>query len=112
MVVVAEGDVLVADEVHCVEGDGEGHVFKADAASALMVRASDIGERPLEAARLSPRGGGWAPSGLGLTLVQSRQARPEEAQGASWGTTKEGTLTMSPRWRRAPSSRAAATRTR
>ena len=42
----------------------------------------------LEAASSSPRGGGWAPSGwVSLSeyrAAQSRQARPEEAQGASW----------------------------
>ena len=51
-----------------------------------------------EAARWSPRGGGGAPSGWAspweCRADQSRQARPEEAQGASWGTAKEGTLTM------------------
>ena len=42
----------------------------------------------LEAASSSPRGGGWAPSGWAslseYRAAQSRQARPEEAQGASW----------------------------
>ena len=52
----------------------------------------------LEAARLAPRGGGGAPSGRAslweCRAAQSRQARPEEPQGASWGTAKEGTLTV------------------
>ena len=54
----------------------------------------------LEAASSSTRGSGWAPSGLASSwecrAVQSRQARPEEAQGASWGPAKGGTLTMLP----------------
>ena len=48
----------------------------------------------LEAARLLPRGGGGAPSGWAslweCRAAQSRQARPEEAQGASWGAAKGG----------------------
>ena len=42
-------------------------------AAAYMVKGGEIGKSPLEAARSSPRGGGWAPSGWtpsgwGLTL--------------------------------------------
>ena len=52
----------------------------------------------LEAARSSPRGGGGAPSGGAspweCRAARSRQARPEEAQGASWGTAKGGTFTL------------------
>ena len=36
--------------------------------TTCLVKGRQVGERPLEAARLSPRGGGEAPSGLGLTL--------------------------------------------
>ena len=47
---------------------------------------------------MSPRGGGGAPSGWAslweYRAAQSRQARAEEAQGASWGTAKAGTLTV------------------
>ena len=49
----------------------------------------------MEAARSSSRGGGWAHSGSVFSwecrAAQSRQARPEEAQGPSWGPTKGGT---------------------
>ena len=52
----------------------------------------------LEAARLAPRGGGGAPSGRASPrechAAWRRLARPEEAQGASLGTVKEGTLAM------------------
>ena len=45
---------------------------------------------------MSPRGGGGAPSGWAslweCRAAQSRQARAEEAQGASWGTAKGGGL--------------------
>ena len=59
------------------------------------------GARPLEshAARSSPRGGGWAPGGLGLCpgsaeLHLGRQARAEAPQESSWGAAKGGrTLT-------------------
>ena len=50
-----------------------------------------------QAAPAWSKAGGWAvrraasPSTRGS---QSRQARPEEAQESSWGTAKEGTLTM------------------
>ena len=61
-----------------------------------MVGRSEIGD--LEAASSSTRGGGWAPSGWTslweYRAAQSRQACPEEAQGASWGAAKRGTLTM------------------
>ena len=54
----------------------------------------------MEAARLRPRGGGGAPSGWAslweYRAAQSRQARAEEAQGASWGAAKGDTLTMLP----------------
>ena len=57
-----------------------------------------IGERPLKAARFSLRGGDGAPSGWAslweCRAAQGRQARPEEAQGASWGAAKAGTLPM------------------
>eukprot|EP00964_Phaeocystis_antarctica_P096583 scaffold62868_cov28-Phaeocystis_antarctica.AAC.1 len=52
----------------------------------------------LEAASSSNRGSGWAPRGPASSwecrAAQSRQARPEEAQEASWGAAKRGTLTM------------------
>ena len=43
---------------------------------------------------MSPRGSGWAPRGCTSLWVyraaRSRQARPEKARGASWGTAKGG----------------------
>ena len=49
----------------------------------------EIGERPLEAARSSPRGGGGAPSGWAslweCRAARGRQARAEEAQGGEPG---------------------------
>eukprot|EP00964_Phaeocystis_antarctica_P002620 scaffold1371_cov55-Phaeocystis_antarctica.AAC.4 len=46
----------------------------------------------LEAARSSPRGGGWALSGPAFSwecrAARSRQARSEEAQEPSWGTAR------------------------
>ena len=49
---------------------------------------------------MSPGGGGWGPSGWAspweCQAAQSRQARPEGAQEASWSTAKGGTLTMPP----------------
>eukprot|EP00964_Phaeocystis_antarctica_P153047 scaffold121129_cov33-Phaeocystis_antarctica.AAC.1 len=48
----------------------------------------------LEAARSSTRGSGWALSGSASSwecrAAQSRQARPKEAQGPSWGAAKGG----------------------
>ena len=48
-------------------------------------RSKAVKSATLEAARLSPRGGGGAPSGRAspweCRAAQSRQARPEEAQG-------------------------------
>eukprot|EP00964_Phaeocystis_antarctica_P058822 scaffold34897_cov59-Phaeocystis_antarctica.AAC.5 len=66
--------------------------------------ASDVGRgRPkavksaaLEAARSSTRGSGWAPSGPASSwecrAAHSRQARPEEAQGAELGRCQGGAL--------------------
>jgi hypothetical protein len=46
----------------------------------------------------SSRGSGWAPSGPAspweCRAARSHQARPEEAQEASWGAAKEGTLAL------------------
>ena len=57
-------------------------------ARAYSVQGSDIGERPLEAARSSPRGGGCTPSGWAslweCRVSHDRRVRHEEAQGASW----------------------------
>ena len=56
--------------------------------------------KTLEAARLSLRGGGWAPSGWAslweYRAAQSRQARSEEPQEPSWATAEVGTLTLLP----------------
>ena len=74
--------------------------------------ASAVELASLEAARLSPRGRGGAPSGWAsiweCRTAQRRQARSEEAQGASsgtakgasWGTAtaKGGTLTQASAW--------------
>ena len=52
----------------------------------------------VEAARSSTRGSGWAldrpASASEYRAAQSRQARPEEAQGASWGTAKRAALAL------------------
>ena len=62
------------------------------------LHGGDSGERSSEAARVSPRGGGWAPGGWAslweCRAAQSRQARAEEAQGASWRPAQGDTLTM------------------
>ena len=59
-------------------------------ARSMVIR--QVESATLEAARSSTRGGGWGPSGWAslweYRAAQSRQARPEEAQGASWGTAK------------------------
>ena len=61
-------------------------------------RSKAVKSATLQAARSMPRGGGWASSGWASPWVcraaRSRQARPEEAQGASWGTAEAGTLAM------------------
>ena len=69
------------------------HTAPARSSPSAWVDRKAAQSATLEAARSSSRGGGWGPSGWAspweCRAARSRQARAEEAQGASWGTAKE-----------------------
>ena len=72
------GPFLEDEEAMLVaEGDGAAAVAARHAAPPTGSKAVKVA--PLEAARLSPRGGGWAPTGWGLALGVPCRPQPPGA---------------------------------